>query len=51
MGTLLGAKALPEKWIAPLHNRISSIVIGYTDMKISELAKRTGAIQKQVRDR
>ena len=45
MGTLLGAKALPAKWIAALHNRISSIVIGFTDMKISELAARTGAIQ------
>ena len=45
MGTLLGAKALPAKWIAALHNRISSIVIGFTDMKISELAARTGEVQ------
>jgi len=51
MGTLLGAKALPQKWIAPLHDRISSIVIGFTDMKISALAKRTGAVQKRVAGR
>jgi ADP-ribosylglycohydrolase len=45
MGTVLGAKALPAKWIAPLHDRISSIVLGFTDMRISELAKRTRAVQ------
>ena len=45
MGTILGARTLPRKWIAPLHNRISSIVIGFTDMRISELAGRTEAMQ------
>jgi ADP-ribosylglycohydrolase len=45
IGTLLGAKALPAKWIAPLHDRISSIVLGFTDMRISELARRTRAVQ------
>jgi ADP-ribosylglycohydrolase len=48
MGTLLGAKTLPEKWIAPLHDRISSIVVGYTDTRISRLARRTAAVQKQI---
>jgi hypothetical protein len=48
MGTMLGAKALPEKWIAPLHDRISSIVIGYTDTRLSRLARRTGAVQQQI---
>jgi ADP-ribosylglycohydrolase len=46
MGTILGAKALPAKWIAPLNDRISSIVIGYTDTKLSALAKRTCAVQQ-----
>jgi ADP-ribosylglycohydrolase len=46
MGTMLGAKALPEKWVGPLHDRISSIVIGSTDTKLSALAKRTGAVQE-----
>ena len=48
MGTMLGAKALPAKWIAPLNDRISSIVIGYTDTKLSALAKRTGKMQQAV---
>jgi len=48
MGAILGAKALPEKWIAPLHDRISSIVIGYTDTRLSYLARRTGAVQQQI---
>jgi ADP-ribosylglycohydrolase len=46
MGTILGAKALPEKWIAPLHDRISSIVVGFTDTQISDLAERTLAVQQ-----
>jgi ADP-ribosylglycohydrolase len=45
MGTMLGAHALPEKWIEPLNDRISSIVLGYTDCRISELAHRTRAVQ------
>jgi ADP-ribosylglycohydrolase len=45
MGTILGARALPEKWIGPLNDRISSIVVGYTDCLISELAQRTRAVQ------
>ena len=48
MGTILGAKALPAKWIALLHDRISSIVIGYTDTRISALAKRTSAVQQTI---
>jgi ADP-ribosylglycohydrolase len=48
MGTILGAKALPAKWIAPLNDRISSIVIGYTDTRLSALAKRTGKVQEKI---
>jgi len=45
IGTILGAKALPAQWITPLHDRISSIVIGFTEMRISELARRTTGVQ------
>jgi ADP-ribosylglycohydrolase len=48
MGTILGAKALPEKWIAPLNDRISSIVIGYTDTRLSDLARRTVRAQQRI---
>lgn len=48
MGTVLGARALPEKWTGPLHDRISSIVTGFSDIRISELARRTRAIQNRI---
>jgi ADP-ribosylglycohydrolase len=48
MGVILGAKALPSKWIAPLHDRISSIVAGFNDVKLSALARRTIAQQRRV---
>jgi ADP-ribosylglycohydrolase len=48
MGVILGAKALPAKWIAPLHDRISSIVAGFNDVKLSALARRTAAQQRRV---
>ena len=48
IGTILGAKALPAKWIAPLHDHISSIVVGYTETKLSTLAKRTGKMQGRI---
>jgi ADP-ribosylglycohydrolase len=48
MGVILGAKALPVKWIAPLHDRISSIVAGFNDVKLSALARRTTAMQQRV---
>jgi ADP-ribosylglycohydrolase len=51
MGTMVGAKALPEKWIGPLRDRVSSIVVGFTDMRISRLARRTAAVQRAVLSR
>jgi hypothetical protein len=41
-------EAPTEKCIAPLHDRISSIVIGYTDTRLSHLARRTCAMQQEV---
>jgi ADP-ribosylglycohydrolase len=41
IGMILGAKALPNKWTAPLNNLIKSGVDGYGLIKISELANRT----------
>jgi ADP-ribosylglycohydrolase len=48
MGVILGAKALPAKWIAPLHDRISSIVAGFNDVRLSHLARRTRLMQQRV---
>ncbi|MCC6445769.1 MAG: ADP-ribosylglycohydrolase family protein [Armatimonadetes bacterium] len=41
LGAILGASRLPGKWINPLNDRLLSIVIGFTDSRISDLAKRT----------
>ncbi|ACL69222.1 ADP-ribosylglycohydrolase family protein [Halothermothrix orenii] len=41
LGTLLGAKRLPDKWIKPLNNRIRSSLKGFDNVRIDELAKRT----------
>ena len=40
-GMILGAGALPEKWINPLNDTIISGVDGFRMVKISELAERT----------
>ena len=50
MGAILGAEALPEKWIAPMNDRVKSTVTGFTDMRISDLAKRTYTVTKKVHD-
>jgi len=47
IGAIVGAKALPEKWIAPLNDTLESILVGFHVNKISDLAKRTVAIARQ----
>jgi len=46
MGTMLGAKNLPDKWIAPLNNKIRSSLKGFDNSLLSDLAKRTAALVK-----
>lgn len=41
LGALKGIKGIPEKMSKPLNDRIKSAVFGYSDVKISDLAKRT----------
>ena len=47
-GVMLGAAALPAKWIGPLHNRVLSMVAGFTDSRLSDLADRTVRQQRIV---
>jgi ADP-ribosylglycohydrolase len=49
VGAMLGMRRLPQRWVAPLHDRLTSIVAGYHDNRISDLAQRTLAVAKQVR--
>ena len=45
MGAILGAKALPGEWIEPLEDSLESIVAGMAHNRISDLARRTVALQ------
>lgn len=47
LGMLLGAKALPEKWIAPLQDTLLSGVDGFGRVRISDMARRTLALIEQ----
>jgi ADP-ribosylglycohydrolase len=40
-GLLSGASALPERWTAPLRNRLASSVAGFDGIGFDELARRT----------
>jgi ADP-ribosylglycohydrolase len=44
VGAMMGCKALPEKWITPLQDRVKSLILNFQDMKISDLAKRTTSL-------
>ena len=41
LGTMLGAKQLPKKWITPLNNKIRSSMKGYDNSTFADLARRT----------
>jgi len=41
LGTIIGAKDLPEKWISPINDRIESGVARYNLCQVSDLARKT----------
>jgi len=45
---MLGADALPLKWVGVLNDRLISAVRGFGECKISDLAKRSHEIAKKV---
>jgi len=47
-GVMMGAAALPIRWTAPLNDRLMSIVAGFHDSHISDLARRTLLQQRAV---
>jgi ADP-ribosylglycohydrolase len=49
-GSLLGARRLPDRWIAGFNDRLESIVIGMTDNSFADLADRTLAQAKRLAD-
>ncbi len=48
VGAVLGAKALPEGWVAPLGDRVRSILAGFSESSISDLARRTCVIGERL---
>ncbi|NQV42330.1 MAG: ADP-ribosylglycohydrolase family protein [Candidatus Marinimicrobia bacterium] len=49
IGVLVGAQALPSKWIDPLKNQVRSSLGGFDNSKFSDLAKRTQSIAEGLR--
>mgnify|MGYP000654533433 CR=1 FL=1 len=41
LGAMVGAKGLPQKWIAPLNDTLHTGVDGYNKVSISGMAKKT----------
>jgi len=46
VGTVLGAKRLPEKWTKPLNDTLHTGVAGYNVVKISDMARESLAIAR-----
>lgn len=49
LGMVLGADAIPEKWVKPLNNKVKSGIDGIGLAEISDLADRTVRIAKSIR--
>lgn len=49
MGTMLGAKKLPAKWIAPLHDTIRSSIKGFDRSSLTSLAERTASMAQYLK--
>jgi ADP-ribosylglycohydrolase len=49
VGAMLGAKALPEGWVAPLKDRVRSILSSFSESSITDLARRTCVIGESLR--
>mgnify|MGYP002778735973 CR=1 FL=1 len=48
LGARLGRAALPEKWTAPLGNRLKTGVAGYNDVQISAMATKTAQLARDL---
>jgi ADP-ribosylglycohydrolase len=50
VGMILGAKALPQKWILPLNDQLKSGVDGFGLVKISDMARRTVDVIEKIQN-
>jgi ADP-ribosylglycohydrolase len=51
VGAVLGARALPNRWVAPLDDRVKSALSGFAESSISGLARRTCDVGERVVER
>ncbi len=49
IGIVLGANALPAKWVSPLNNTLKTCVAGFGEVHISDMAKRTYELSRLLR--
>ncbi len=49
VGAMLGAPALPDHWTAPLNDTMETGVHGYTEVKLSAMARRTVEMIRSLR--
>jgi hypothetical protein len=49
IGLMLGARTLPDKWIAPLHDSVHTCVVGFGRVSIAEMAERTYQLSRIIR--
>ncbi len=47
LGAMLGAERLPAEWVDPLHNRVRSMVAGFDNSRIGDLAERTARLARR----
>lgn len=50
LGAALGAGRLPQRWIAPLRNRIRTTLKGFDNSSFDDLAQRTLVVQQQLEE-
>jgi len=48
LGAVLGADRLPAKWVRPLRNRVRSIVVGYDNLGITDVADKAFAFNRKL---
>lgn len=50
VGAMLGAKRLPERWTAPVHDTLETGVAGYHRVRVADLARETMGVIERVRN-
>jgi hypothetical protein len=49
IGMILGAQALPDRWTHPIKDTLRTCVVGFGEVKISDMAQRTYELSRVVR--